>query len=92
VTTEGRGSWGYVLAEMWQMGELDKNFMLMHTSSGMLENIMGDYKKCETLIFLLILRQMKVFTRCMAELLGGCGSIRSWDGVWPKLRIWFSIA
>jgi hypothetical protein len=27
---------------MWQMGEFDKNFMLIHTSSGMLENIIGD--------------------------------------------------
>jgi hypothetical protein len=42
VTTEGSGSCGYVFAEMWQMGELDRNFMLMHTSSGMLENIIGD--------------------------------------------------
>ena len=42
VTTEGRGSCGYVLAEMWHTGELDRNFMLMHTSSGMLENIIGD--------------------------------------------------
>ena len=28
----------------------------------------------------------------MAELRGGCGSINSWDGVWPKFLIWFSIA
>jgi len=31
-------------------------------------------------------------TKCIAELLGGCGSISNCDGVWPKLRIWFSIA
>ena len=44
VTTDGIGSCGNVLAVMWQMGELDKNFMIMHTSSGNGVNIMGD--KC----------------------------------------------
>jgi len=29
---------------MWQMGEFDGNLMVMHTSSGMLENIIGDWK------------------------------------------------
>ena len=28
----------------------------------------------------------------MRELRGGCGSVSSWDGVWPKLRIWLSTA
>ena len=42
VTTDGSGSWGYVLADMWQIGEFDGNLMAMHTSSGMLENIIGD--------------------------------------------------
>ena len=72
VTTDGSGSCGNVLAVMWQMGEFDRNFMIMQTSSGTGENIMGD--------------------KCMAELRGGWGSIRSWDGVWPKFRIWFSTA
>ena len=27
---------------MWQMGELERNFMIMHTSSGAGENIIGD--------------------------------------------------
>jgi len=31
-------------------------------------------------------------TRFIGELLGGWGSVNSWDGVWPKLRIWFSSA
>lgn len=31
-------------------------------------------------------------TKCIAELLGGCGSIKSCDGVCPKFLIWFSIA
>lgn len=31
-------------------------------------------------------------TTCMAELLGGCGSMSSWEGVCPKLRIWASTA
>ena len=38
----GRGSWGKVLAVRWQMGELDRNFITMQTSSGEEENIMGD--------------------------------------------------
>ena len=38
----GRGSWGKVLAVRWQMGELDRNFITMQTSSGDEENIMGD--------------------------------------------------
>ena len=42
VTYLGRGSWGNVLAVRWQMGELDRNFMIMHTSSGDELNIMGD--------------------------------------------------
>ena len=33
-----------------------------------------------------------IFTRCMTELRGGCGSVNSCKGVCPKLRIWFSIA
>jgi hypothetical protein len=38
-----------VLAEMWHTGELDRNFIVIHTSSGTLENIIGDcngYKFC----------------------------------------------
>ena len=38
----GRGSWGKVLAVRWQMGELDRNFITMQTSSGEEENIIGD--------------------------------------------------
>jgi hypothetical protein len=38
----GRGSWGKVLAVMWQMGELERNFITMHTSSGDELNIIGD--------------------------------------------------
>ena len=33
---------GNVFAVMWQMGELERNFMIMHTSSGAGENIIGD--------------------------------------------------
>ena len=33
---------GKVLAVMWQMGELERNFMIMQTSSGAGENIIGD--------------------------------------------------
>ena len=33
---------GKVFAVMWQMGELERNFMIMHTSSGAGENIIGD--------------------------------------------------
>ena len=40
----GSGSCGKVLAVRWQMGELDRNFITMHTSSGEELNIMGD--KC----------------------------------------------
>jgi len=42
VTTDGNGSWGNELAVMWQMGEFDKNFMIMQTSSGTGENIIGE--------------------------------------------------
>lgn len=31
-------------------------------------------------------------TTCMAELLGGCGSMSNWQGVCPKLLIWDSTA
>ena len=44
ITNLGRGSWGKVLAVRWQMGELDRNFITMQTSSGDEENIIGD--KC----------------------------------------------
>jgi len=44
VTTEGRGSCGNVFAVIWQMGELERNFIIMQTSSGTGENIIGD--KC----------------------------------------------
>ena len=37
-------------------------------------------------------RRVEKLTRFIGELLGGCGSVNSWDGVWPKLRIWFSRA
>jgi len=40
--TLGRGSWGKVLAVRWQMGELDKNFITMQTSSGEELNIIGE--------------------------------------------------
>ena len=33
---------GKVFAVMWQMGELERNFMIMQTSSGTGENIIGD--------------------------------------------------
>lgn len=36
--------------------------------------------------------KINFLTKCIAELRGGCGSIKSWEGVWPKLRIWLSIA
>ena len=42
ITNLGSGSWGKVLAVRWQMGELDRNFITMQTSSGDEENIMGD--------------------------------------------------
>ena len=38
----GRGSWGKVLAVRWQMGELERNFMTMQTSSGEELNIIGE--------------------------------------------------
>ena len=38
----GSGSCGKVLAVRWQMGELDRNFITMHTSSGDELNIIGD--------------------------------------------------
>ena len=42
VTDLGSGSWGKVLAVRWQMGELERNFITMHTSSGDELNIIGD--------------------------------------------------
>lgn len=33
-----------------------------------------------------------LLTICIAELLGGWGSMSNWEGVWPKFRIWFSMA
>ena len=42
VTTDGLGSCGKVLAVMWQIGELDKNFIIMHTSSEKRKNIGTD--------------------------------------------------
>ena len=72
ITNLGSGSWGKVLAVRWQMGELDRNFITMQTSSGDELNIIGD--------------------KCIAELLGGWGSSRSWLGVCPKDLTWFSIA
>ena len=36
---------GKVFAVMWQMGELERNFMIMHTSSGAGENIIGDWNQ-----------------------------------------------
>ena len=38
----GSGSCGKVLAVRWQMGELDRNFITMHTSSGDELNIIGE--------------------------------------------------
>jgi len=70
--TLGRGSWGKVLAVRWQIGELDRNFITMQTSSGEELNIIGE--------------------RCIAELLGGWGSSRSWLGVCPKDLICCSTA
>lgn len=37
-------------------------------------------------------RAKTALTTCMAEPLGGWGSMRSWEGVCPKLRIWASTA
>lgn len=37
-------------------------------------------------------REQAALTACMAEPLGGWGSMSSWDGVCPKLRIWASTA
>ena len=42
VTTEGSGNWGNVLAVIWHIGELERNFMIMQTSSGTGENIIGE--------------------------------------------------
>ena len=36
--------------------------------------------------------EQAALTACMAEPLGGWGSMSSWDGVCPKLRIWASTA
>jgi hypothetical protein len=33
-----------VLAVMWHTGEFERNFMIMHKSSGTGENIIGDWK------------------------------------------------
>jgi hypothetical protein len=41
VTTEGIGSCGNEFAVIWQMGEFERNFMIMQTSSGTGENIIG---------------------------------------------------
>ena len=41
VTTAGRGTTGWVLAAMCVMGELDRNFINMHTSSCTVVNIIG---------------------------------------------------
>ena len=68
----GHFTCGMVLAVMWQIGEFERNFMIMQTSSGTGENIMGD--------------------RCMLDERGGWGSFNSWEGVWPKWRIWSSTA
>jgi hypothetical protein len=93
VTTEGMGSCGKVLAVMWQIGELERNFMIMQTSSGAGENIIGDYKLDFLKLKQSCIKIIVVFlTKCIAELLGGCGSMRSCDGVCPKFLIWFSMA
>ena len=42
--TAGVGTAGCVLAETCVTGELDRNFIIIHTSSGTAENIMGDWK------------------------------------------------
>lgn len=41
VVTAGLGTAGWVLAAMWMTGELDRNFMIIHTSSWTVENIIG---------------------------------------------------
>ncbi len=38
----GVGTAGCVLEEICVTGELDRNFMIIHTSSGTVENIIGD--------------------------------------------------
>lgn len=42
-TTDGRGNWGYVLADKWTTAALDRNFIDMHTSSVTELNISGDW-------------------------------------------------
>lgn len=41
VVTAGLGTAGWVLAAMWMTGELDRNFIIIHTSSWTVENIIG---------------------------------------------------
>jgi hypothetical protein len=41
VVTAGTGTAGCVLAATWHTGELDRNFIIIHTSSCTVENIIG---------------------------------------------------
>src|SRR5437870_5533146 len=45
VTTAGVGTAGWVLDDMWVTGELDRNFIIIQTSSWTVVNIIGD---CQT--------------------------------------------
>jgi hypothetical protein len=83
------------LADRWTTAALDRNFIDMQMSSVTELNISGDCNKEQTNLKKLNFLEKRIqmeFTKCMAELRGGWGSINSCDGVCPKLRIWFSMA
>ena len=88
ITNLGSGSWGKVLAVRWQMGELDRNFITMQTSSGDEENIIGDKCIAE------LKKTMREYHqgKKTSYLRGGWGSSSSWLGVCPKDLTWFSMA
>ena len=78
-----------MLAVRWQMGELDKNFMTMQTSSGDEENIIGD--KCIAELKKMMMRD-HYQDKNISYLRGGWGSSNSWLGVCPNDLTWFSMA
>jgi len=60
------------------------NFLITEFSDNIISARWRDYNN--------IIHCDGVLTMCIAELRGRCGSISSWEGVWPKQRIWFSMA
>ncbi len=58
VITAGVGTAGWVFAEMCVTGELLKNFMIIHTSSGVELNIIGDWKQTKAIIIIIVMKEV----------------------------------